>query len=76
MRLAFSVASGLLIVVIPLAEDRLAPLQITADAMEVDDATAADLGGEDGLGLGPATHYVLGDLFQAQHLGEYRLGAE
>ena len=59
-----------------MAEDRLAPLQIAADALEVDDAAADDLGGGDGLGLDPAAHHVLGDLFQAEHLGEYRLGAE
>ena len=59
-----------------MAEDRLAPLQIAADALEVDDAATADLGGGEGLGLDPAAHYVLGDLFQAQHLGEDRLRAE
>ena len=44
--------------------------------MEVDDAAAADLGGWDGLGFDPAAHRVLGDVIDAQHLGQDELRAE
>ena len=54
----------------------LDPVQIAADAVEINDTGVADLGGGDGLGLDPATHHAFGDLFQAQHLGEDGLGAE
>ncbi|MCY1282690.1 hypothetical protein D9M70_315360 [compost metagenome] len=53
---------ALFIVVIPLAKDRLAPVEVAADALEVDDAAAADLHGGDGFGFNPAAHHVLGDL--------------
>lgn len=64
------------IVVIPLAEDRLTPVEVAADFVEVDDAAAADLGGRHGLGFNPATHHVFRYVLQAEHLREDRLGAE
>lgn len=64
------------IVVISLAEDRLAPVQVAADFVEVDDAAAANLRGRHGLGFDPATHHVFRDVLQPQHLSEYRLGAK
>ncbi len=44
--------------------------------MQVDDAAAADLHGGDGCRLDPAAHHVLGDDFDAQHLGQDELCAE
>lgn len=64
------------IVVIPLAEDRLAPVKVAANFVEVDDAAAANLGGWHGLSFDPAAHHVFRDVLQTQHLSEYRLGAE
>lgn len=67
---------GLVIDVIPLAEDCLAAVQVPADAVQVDDPAAADLGGGDGLGLDPAAHGVLGDFFEAEHFSQDELRAE
>ena len=62
--------------VIPLAEHRLAPLDVAADAVQVDDAAAADLHGREGVGLHPAAHHVFGDLLDAHHFGQHELSAE
>lgn len=64
------------ICVVPCAEDGLAPVEVAADAVEVDDAAAADFHGREGVGLYPATHYVITDLLQAHHLSQDLLRAE
>ena len=66
----------LVIAVIPVAEDRLASLHVTADAQQVDDPATADLHRGDGFTLHPAAHHVLCDVFDAERLGEHKLRAE
>lgn len=63
-------------IVITLAEDRLAPVEVTANTVQVHHAATANLGSRDRLGLHPAPHHVFRDVLQAQHLGEDRLRAE
>lgn len=63
-------------IVITLAEDRLAPVEVTADTVQVHHAATANLGSRDRLGFHPAPHHVFRDVFQAQHLREDRLRAE
>jgi len=73
-RRSWSIAS--FIGVIPLAEHRLAPLDIAADAVQVDDAAAADLHGREGVGFHPAAHHVFGDLLDTHHFSQHELRAE
>lgn len=46
------------------------------DAAELNGSAEANLGGRHDLSFDPVAHHVFGDVFQVQHLSEYRLGAE
>lgn len=73
-RRSWSIAS--FIGVIPLAEHRLAPFNVAADAVQVDDAAAADLHGREGVGFHPTAHHVFGDLLDTHHFSQHELRAE
>ena len=62
--------------VIPLAEHRLAPLDVAADAVQVDHAMTTDLYGRERVGFDPAAHHVFSDFLDAHHFSQHVLRAE
>lgn len=68
--------SALLIGVIPGAEHGFAPVEVAADAVEVDYTAAANLDGGNGGGLNPATHNVRRDQLCAEHVDQNLLRAK